>query len=58
MYSGHNVIKAFNKEEDVIRAFNRDEWINCMNAAWRSQFFLRNDDADHAVYWESQAMSV
>ena len=36
--SGHNIIKAFNKEEDVIREFNE---INgkLYDSAWKSQFF-------------------
>ncbi|RGT72752.1 ABC transporter ATP-binding protein [Ruminococcus sp. AF18-22] len=38
IYSGHNIIKAFNKEEDVIRAFNETNG-KLYNAAWRSQFF-------------------
>lgn len=38
VYSGHNVIKAFNKEDDVIREFDR---INdkLYESAWKSQFF-------------------
>ena len=38
IYSGHNIIKAFNKEEDVIREFNE---INgkLYDSAWKSQFF-------------------
>ncbi len=38
IYGGHNVVKAFNKEEDVINEF---EIINkkLYNTAWKSQFF-------------------
>lgn len=38
IYSGHNIIKAFNKEEDVIRTFN-DTNGKLYNSAWKSQFF-------------------
>ena len=38
IYSGHSIIKAFNKEEDVIGEFNQ---INgkLYDSAWKSQFF-------------------
>ena len=36
-YGGHNIIKAFNKEEDVIETFKRDNDI-LYNSAWKSQF--------------------
>ena len=38
IYGGHNVVKAFNKEEDVVNEF---EIINkkLYNTAWKSQFF-------------------
>ena len=38
IYSGHNVVKAFNKEEDVIEEFEK---VNekLYTSAWRSQFF-------------------
>lgn len=38
IYSGHNIVKAFNKEEDVIAAF---ETVNqkLYHTAWKSQFF-------------------
>ena len=38
IYSGHNIIKAFNKEEDVIGEFDE---INgkLYDSAWKSQFF-------------------
>ena len=38
IYSGHNIIKAFNKEEDVIREFDATN-DKLYNSAWRSQFF-------------------
>ena len=37
IYGGHNIIKAFNKEEDVIETFKRDNDI-LYNSAWKSQF--------------------
>ena len=37
VYSGHNIVKAFNKEEDVIRAFERDNDV-LYRSAWKSQF--------------------
>ncbi|QDW72825.1 ABC transporter ATP-binding protein [Lachnospiraceae bacterium KGMB03038] len=38
VYSGHNIIKAFNKEQDVIREFNETNE-HLYNSAWKSQFF-------------------
>ena len=38
IYSGHNIIKAFNKEEDVIREFDTTN-DSLYDSAWRSQFF-------------------
>ena len=38
VYSGHNVIKAFNKEDDVIREFDRTN-DKLYESAWKSQFF-------------------
>ena len=38
IYSGHSIIKAFNKEEDVIREFNRTNE-KLYDSAWKSQFF-------------------
>lgn len=38
VYSGHNIVKAFNKEEDVIREFNETNE-KLYDSAWRSQFF-------------------
>ena len=38
IYSGHNVVKAFNKEEDVIRDFEETN-AKLYNTGWRSQFF-------------------
>lgn len=38
VYAGHNIVKAFNKEEDMIQAFDE---INgkLYDSAWKSQFF-------------------
>ena len=38
IYSGHNIIKAFNKEEDVICEFNATN-DKMYDSAWKSQFF-------------------
>lgn len=38
IYSGHNIIKVFNKEEDVIREFDTTN-DRLYDSAWRSQFF-------------------
>ena len=37
-YSGHNELKAFNKEDDVIREFDRTN-DKLYESAWKSQFF-------------------
>ena len=37
VYSGHNIVKAFNKEEDVVRTFNVTNNI-LYQSAWKSQF--------------------
>ena len=37
IYGGHNIIKALNKEEDVIATFKRDNDI-LYTSAWKSQF--------------------
>ncbi len=37
VYSGHNIVKAFNKEEDVIRNFEKDNDV-LYHSAWKSQF--------------------
>ena len=37
VYSGHNIVKAFNKEEDVIRSFEKDNDV-LYHSAWKSQF--------------------
>ena len=38
VYGGHNIVKAFNKEEDMIKAF--EETNNQLyDSAWKSQFF-------------------
>lgn len=38
IYSGHNIIKAFNKEDDVIREFDETNG-KLYDSAWKSQFF-------------------
>ena len=38
IYSDHNIVKAFNKEEEVIAAFEKDNDI-LYQSAWKSQFF-------------------
>lgn len=38
VYSGHNIIKAFNKEEDVLKEFDETNDI-LFQSAWKSQFF-------------------
>ena len=37
VYGGHNIVKAFNKEEDVIKTFNETNDI-LYQSAWKSQF--------------------
>ena len=37
VYGGHNIVKAFNKEEDVIAEIDRDNDI-LYSSAWKSQF--------------------
>lgn len=37
VYGGHNIVKAFNKEEDAIAAFDKDN-DTLYNSAWKSQF--------------------
>ena len=37
VYGGHNIVKAFNKEEDVIAEFDRDN-DKLYESAWKSQF--------------------
>ena len=37
VYGGHSIVKAFNKEKDVIAAFDRDNEI-LYRSAWKSQF--------------------
>ena len=37
VYGGHNIVKAFNKEEDVIEAFDKDN-DRLYHSAWKSQF--------------------
>ena len=38
IYGGHNVVQAFNKQEDVIRDFEKTN-DKLYTSAWRSQFF-------------------
>lgn len=38
IYSGHNIVKVFNKEEDVINTFDETNEI-LFQSAWKSQFF-------------------
>ena len=38
VYSGHQIVKAFNKEEEVIQEFNKTNEI-LYQSAWKSQFF-------------------
>lgn len=38
VYSGHNIVKAFNKEEDIIKIFNDTNAV-LYQSAWKSQFF-------------------
>ena len=38
IYSGHNIIKGFNKEEEVIREFDATNH-KLYDSAWKSQFF-------------------
>ena len=37
VYGGHNIVKAFNKEADVIEAFDKDN-DRLYHSAWKSQF--------------------
>lgn len=37
VYGGHNIVKAFNKEDDVIKTFNETNEI-LYQSAWKSQF--------------------
>lgn len=38
VYSGHNIVKAFNKGEDIIKTFNDTNAV-LYQSAWKSQFF-------------------
>lgn len=38
IYGGHNIVKAFNKEDEVIRAFEEKNQV-LYQSAWKSQFF-------------------
>ena len=37
VYGGHNIVKAFNKEDDAIEAFDKDN-DRLFHSAWKSQF--------------------
>ena len=37
-YGGHNVVKVFNKEQDVLNVFEKDNQ-KLYESAWKSQFF-------------------
>ena len=37
-YGGHNVVKVFNKEQDVVAEFEKDNR-KLYESAWKSQFF-------------------
>ena len=37
VYGGHNIVKAFNKEQDVIATFDKDNDM-LYQSAWKSQF--------------------
>src|SRR5699024_9049946 len=37
IYSGHNIVRAFNKEEDVTRTFHETNQV-LYQSAWKSQF--------------------
>lgn len=37
VYSGHNIVKAFNKEEDMLKEFDKTNGI-LFQSAWKSQF--------------------
>ena len=39
VYSGHNIVKAFNKEDDMIRTFEEETNDQLYESAWKSQFF-------------------
>lgn len=57
VYSGHSIIKAFNKEENVIDEFDATN-DKLYDSAWKSQFFSGMNDADHAVYRKSWLVVV
>ena len=40
VYGGHNIVKAFNKETDVIKEFDETNEI-LYQSAWKSQFFTQ-----------------
>lgn len=57
VYGGHNIVKAFNKEDDVIDEFDRDN-DRLYRSAWKSQFLSGMNDADHAVRWKPSYVAV
>lgn len=52
IYGGHNVMKAFNGEKKSEEKFSRYNNI-LYGAAWKSQFFIRDDDAHNVFYRQS-----
>ena len=55
VYSGHNVIKAFNREAAVLDDFNAAERIRCTNPRG-NRSFVRSDAAHHELCWATWAM--
>ncbi len=52
IYSGHNVVKAFNKEDYVVDVFEKTN-DKLYESAWKSQFFSGMMMPGHAVYRQS-----
>ena len=53
VFGGHNVIKAFNKEEDTLRVF-RDTNEILYHSAWKITIFIWNDAANYVICRKSQ----
>ena len=48
MYTGHDIVKAFNREEkNPVKYFDASTTISYVNPAWKSQFLSGIDDAGH-----------
>ena len=47
-FGGHNVVRVFNKENDVVEEFEKDNQ-KLYESAWKSQFFSGMMNAHHAV---------